>query len=77
MASVYRSKVNQLAQALEHPETRTEAAEALRVLVQAIILTPQGDKLGVELRGDLAAMLGAAQNAKTSPETGSLSQGRS
>ena len=73
MAALYRSKVNQLAEALEHPDTRTEAAEALRVLVQAIILTPQGDKLGVELRGDLAAMLGAAQNAKRSPETGDLS----
>jgi hypothetical protein len=73
MASLYRSKVKQLAVALEHPDSRTEAAEALRVLVEAIILTPQGEKLGVELRGDLAAMLGAAQNAKRSPETGDLS----
>ena len=73
MASLFRSKVSQLAEALEHPESRTDAAEALRVLVQAIPLTPQGEKLGIELRGDLAAMLGAAQNAKRSPETGDLS----
>jgi hypothetical protein len=73
MAWLYRSEVTQLAQAFEQPDSRTEAAEALRVLVQSIILTPQGQELGIELRGDLAAMLGAAQNAKRSPETGDLS----
>ena len=46
MAELYRQKVTTLTQALEHPETRTEAS---------------------------AAMLGAAQNAKRSPETGDLS----
>jgi translation elongation factor EF-G len=29
-----------LAQALEHPDTRTEAAEAIRELIDAIVLTP-------------------------------------
>ena len=29
-----------LAEALEHPETRTEAAEAIRGLIDAIVLTP-------------------------------------
>ena len=32
MAELYRQKVTRLAQALEHPETRTEATEALRGL---------------------------------------------
>jgi hypothetical protein len=73
MASLYRSKVTKLAQALEQPESRTEAAEALPVLVLAIILNPQEETLGIELRGDLAAMLGAAQDAKRSPETGDQS----
>jgi hypothetical protein len=39
MAELYRQKVTTLAQALEHPETRTEASEALRGLIDAIVLT--------------------------------------
>ena len=88
MAELYREKVTALAEALEHPETRTEASDALRGLIDAIVLTPyQGEppsragedsrfgepRLRIELKGNLAAMLGAAQNAKRSPETGDLS----
>ena len=73
MADLYRQKVTALAQALEHPETRTEASEALRGLIDAIVLTPNQGELQIELKGNLAAMLGAAQNAKRSPETGDLS----
>ena len=73
MAELYRQKVTALAQALEHPETRTEASEALRGLIDAIVLTPDQGELQIELKGNLAAMLGAAQNAKRSPETGDLS----
>src|SRR5688572_2545642 len=35
MAGLYRQKVTALAQALEHPETRTEASQALRGLIDA------------------------------------------
>jgi site-specific DNA recombinase len=73
MAGLYREKVTALAQALEHPETRTEASEALRGLIDAIVMTPDGDGLRIELKGNLAAMLSAATNAKRSPETGDLS----
>jgi hypothetical protein len=73
MAGLYRQKVSALAQALEHQETRTEASEALRDLIDAIVLTPDQGELRIELRGNLAAMLGTAQNAKRSPETGDLS----
>src|SRR4051812_27324086 len=73
MAELYREKVTALAQALEHPGTRTEAFEALRGLIDAIVLTPNQGELQIELKGNLAAMLGAAQNAKRSPETGDLS----
>jgi len=37
MAELYRQKVTALAQALENPETRTEASEALRGLIDAIV----------------------------------------
>ena len=71
---LYREKVGTLARALEHPETRTQAAEVLRGLIEGIVLTPsEGGELRIELKGNLAAMLSAAQNAKRSPETGDLS----
>jgi len=73
MADLYRQKVMALGQALEHPETRAEASEALGGLIEAIILTPCEDELRIELKGNLAAMLSAATNAKRSPETGDLS----
>jgi site-specific DNA recombinase len=73
MAGLYRQKVTALGQALEHPETRTEASEALRGLIDAIVLTPDQGELQIELKGNLAAMLSAATNAKRSPETGDLS----
>jgi site-specific DNA recombinase len=41
MADLYREKVTQLARGLEHEESRTAAAEALRGLIDAIVLTPQ------------------------------------
>jgi hypothetical protein len=61
MADLYRQKVTTLAQALEHCETRTEATEALRGLIDTIVLTPNQGELRIELKGNLAAMLGAAQ----------------
>jgi site-specific DNA recombinase len=94
MAELYRQKVTDLAQALEHPDTRTEAADTIRGLIDAIVLTPaagaleahvvrrgrrgqaesggQESGLQIELKGNLAAMLSAAQNATRSPETGDL-----
>ena len=43
MAELYRQKVTTLAQALEQPQKRrTEATEALRGLIDAIVLTPNG-----------------------------------
>jgi site-specific DNA recombinase len=73
-ADVYRERVNQLCRALEDDESRSVASEAIRQLVQSIVLEPNatGDKLKVTLKGDLAGMLSAAQNAKRSPETDDL-----
>jgi hypothetical protein len=68
MAKIYREKVTQLARALQEPDTRSEATEALRGLVDAIILRPDqaGDMLQIELRGNLAAMLGATVQTQVS-----------
>jgi site-specific DNA recombinase len=75
MARIYRTKVRELAKALQEPESRSEATEALRGLVDAILLTPNasGDALQIELKGNLAAMLGATVQSKRSPESDDLS----
>ena len=75
MARIYRTKVKELANALQEPESRSEATEALRGLVDAIVLTPNasGEALQIELRGNLAAMLGATVQTKRSSESDDLS----
>ncbi len=72
MADLYRTKVEELADALQREDTRLEASEMLRGLIEAIVLTPQDGQLRIELRGNLAAMLAAAQKTKRSPQTGDL-----
>ena len=44
-----------------------EVSESLRGLVESLVLTPKDGQRAIELRGNLAAMLTAAQNAKRSP----------
>jgi hypothetical protein len=44
-----------------HLTTRRDEVEALRGLIDAIVLTPSQGELQIELKGNLAAMLGAAQ----------------
>jgi len=75
LAGLYREKVATLASALQNADSRSEAAEALRGLVDAIVLTPaeRGNALQIELRGNLAAMLGATVQTKRSSETDDLS----
>jgi hypothetical protein len=72
MADLYRIKVEQLAAALQREDTRLEASETLRGLIDLIVLIPESGQLRIELRGNLAAMLTAAQQTKRSPETGDL-----
>jgi hypothetical protein len=72
MADVYREKVGSLCLALESEETRTGAREAIRALIEAILLEPNGDRLNITLKGDLAGMLNAARDSKRSPDTGDL-----
>ena len=72
MSDVYREKVASLCLALESDESRTGAREAIRALIEAILLEPDGDQLKITLKGDLAGMLSAARDSKRSPETGDL-----
>ena len=72
MAELYRAKVEGLAAALQREDTRLEASETLRGLIDSIVLTPEKGQLRIELKGNLAAMLTVAQQTKRSPETGDL-----
>jgi site-specific DNA recombinase len=72
MSDVYRQRVGSLCLALDNEESRTVAADAIRALVEAIVLEPDGDHLKITLKGDLAGMLSAARDSKRSPDTGDL-----
>ena len=70
IAAIYRRKVERLSEALNMPEERIEAANAIRGLIERIELTP-GEKWGethATLHGDLATIVdwAAAGGAKGS-----------
>jgi hypothetical protein len=73
MADLYRTQVEQLASTLQREDSRSEASDTLRELIDSIVLTPEKGQLRIELRGNLAAMLTVAQQTKRSPEIGDLS----
>jgi len=51
---------------LRQPDTRPEAFGLIRGLIDAVILTPIGGKLEIELRGDLAGILAMSDAGKAS-----------
>ena len=59
VASIYRRKVARLADALDNPGERDEAASAIRGLIDRIVLTPgaRRGEMGAALHGDLGAIL--------------------
>jgi hypothetical protein len=61
LAELYRQKVAQLEQALADPEEGTQAMEMIRSLIDALVLTPEGGQLRIDLTGELAAILSIAQ----------------
>ncbi|WP_431197664.1 recombinase family protein [Shimia thalassica] len=64
MSDLYHSKVSNLANALNAPEARAEAAEALRSLIDKVVLTPTEDGYDINLHGDLAGILALASEPK-------------
>ncbi|WP_157899457.1 hypothetical protein [Luteitalea pratensis] len=51
MADVYREKVGSLSRALESEESRAGAVEAIRALIETILLEPDGEQLKITLKG--------------------------
>jgi hypothetical protein len=56
IAEVYRRKVEELHEALK-AEDAGPARELVRGLIEAIVLTPENERLRIEVRGELAAIL--------------------
>ena len=56
VAAVYREKIAKLREALNAEDTRTEAAEMIRGLIEEIRLVPEEGRLRIELSGELAAL---------------------
>jgi site-specific DNA recombinase len=68
VASIYCRKVERLSKALQHPQERDEAADAIRGLIERITLTPGAKRgeIAATLHGDLGAILEwTAQMQKT------------
>ncbi len=70
LAEVYRRKVAHLTEALNAYGTRAEAAEAIRGLINEVKMVPDGDRLEIELRGDLAMMLRAGLDSEKPGSSG-------
>ena len=67
LADHYRAKVADLAAALDTPETRQEAAEAMRGLLTEIRMIPEDGGHAIELVGDLAGILALSQGETKAP----------
>ena len=63
LAEIYRETVANLVEALGHEDTAS-AREQLRSLVETVTLYPDGKSQRVEVRGELAAILGLTASAR-------------
>lgn len=73
MAKIYRQRVGQLIRGLSEAEGAEEAKEALRALVEKIVLVPVADqdggsKLAIDVQGALAGLLCLAEGLETAWE---------
>ena len=70
LADLYRRKVDNLHDALNREDTRAEASEAIRALIDEIRLVPEDGELKIELFGELAALVGLANENPRSDDRG-------
>ena len=65
MAEIYRRKVADLARAVSGDSgTVTAAREAIRTLIEGVVVTPEGETMAVELVGELGGILSLAASQK-------------
>ena len=70
LADLYRRKVDDLHDALNREDTKAEASEAIRALIDEIRLVPEDGELKIELFGELAALVGLANENPRSDDRG-------
>jgi DNA invertase Pin-like site-specific DNA recombinase len=63
-AELYRQRVDRLHEELNRSELRSEAAQALRGLIDEVRLAPENGRLEIELLGALAGILALAADSK-------------
>ncbi|WP_227493390.1 hypothetical protein [Paracoccus kondratievae] len=64
MAALYAQRIAALSENLRHEDSRAQAADILRSLVDQVTLVPEEGELAIVLRGDLGAILGFAAGKK-------------
>ena len=64
-ASIYRDKTENLIEAMNSSDTVSEAARAIRNLIEAVRLVPADGQLKLELYGELASLLSLGMDKKT------------
>ena len=64
LADLYRQRVDRLHEELNRTELRSEAAQALRELIDEVRLIPEAGRLEIELLGDLAGILALSADSK-------------
>ena len=64
LAELYRERVERLHEELNRAELRSEAAQALRGLVDEVRLIPENGRLEIDLLGDLAGILALSAGDK-------------
>ena len=57
LAQLYRRKVVQLQEVLQHPELRDEAIQTLRGLLESVIVVPIKGDFDIEVIGEFAQMI--------------------
>ncbi len=73
MSELYRRKIAQLTDALNAEDTKAEAFDLIRTLIDSIVLTPMGGEMKVELTGSLAGILSLCSTAQTKKKVGGFS----
>ena len=64
LPELYRRKVSELSASLGDPALQDEAAGIIRSLIESITLTPVGNTLAIDLRGELASILSLCSGAQ-------------
>ena len=64
LAAVYRARIETLEAALRDPNEGREAFEIVRSLIEEVRIVPTAGELTLELRGELAGILGLAEATK-------------